>query len=216
MKRIDGEQAGRAEEHRIDASRPVGRRRDDDRVDAGDLCRNDASSRATSGRPRCRPARRRRRARRDPATFDLDARHDGRARGLGPLRPGEPADVLDRRARERRGSLDRGRRGRRASSAGSIDEAPVGQPATDARFASRTAVSPRARTSSRMVRARSRTRGPAPRPVGRARRRRAATAGCRRQPRRSRSSRAEAKRRRRVTGRSSRSAGRGCRTRRPP
>ena len=201
-------------------SRSAGRG-DDDPLDAGDPGRDDGHDQRDWVRRRAARARRRRRwpaassgARsRCPGAIGRAGR--GRALGLG-----EASDVLDRLVERRariRGSrrVAGGARGRR----GSRTRRPSGRPPPTRAFASRTAASPRSRTSASVAARASRTAGSgtAPRRTSASRSRDRRPGRRRRRPRgRGVAVAARPERGPRVTGRSSRSGGRGCPTRPRP
>ena len=187
------------------------------RSHAGDLRRHDGHHQRRRVRRRAARDVGADRGERRPAALDLDAGDDRRAGRGRPLGLGEAADVVDRLVE---GAADVGVEARRggAEVVGVEDEPAVRAAAADALRWPRGRPRRRGRGRRRGSRGRRRgSAGPARRRVGRARRGRRRAAG-RRPPRRSSRRRSEARRSRgvergRVTGRSSRSAGRGCRTR---
>ena len=109
---------------------PIGGRGDDDRADAGDLCRDDGHHQRRRVRRRSARDVGADAGQRRPAPLDLDAWGDRRAGGDGPLGLGEAPDVVDRLVE---GSADAGLEAiARGSEVVRIeDEAAVGSATTD-------------------------------------------------------------------------------------
>ncbi len=211
--RVDLEQAGGAEQDRVAGAVGGGRRGDHDPVHARDAGRDDGHDDRRRVRGRAAGDVRADRGERGPAALDLDAGTDRRARRGRALRLGEPPDVRDRLVERAADAwLERVAGGPQVIG---IEHQPaVGPPAADAGVgvADRVVAAPPDVLSVALAASRTSVAGTAPRRTSASR---AATASG------TPASTAARSRRRSasvavVTGRSSRSAARGCPTRRRP
>ena len=214
--RVHAEQAGRTEEHRVDAAVAIGGCRDDDPTHAGDACRHDGHQQGTGVRRRAAGHVGTDAGQGRPATLDVDPVGDPGVRRRRDLGPRERGDVGDRgleRGADRRSQGVRGRR-----EVGRIRRS--GRPSPIRRRTARWRPGRRhrhaRRTSSSVARTASRTAGSGTAPRRTSARRSATAAGS------PAATSARSSRRRDsvagtsvvVTGRSSRWGARGCRTHR--
>ena len=128
--RVDLEQAGGAEEDGVERTVAVGRRRDDDPLDARDSSRDDGHDQRRRIGSRTAWDVGADRGQWRPAAFDVDARGDGRAGRCRALSLGEAADVVDRLV-ERTADARLERVPRPGEVVGVEDEAAIETSATD-------------------------------------------------------------------------------------